>query len=101
MIELGPQIALYRRPQQTNTDDTGHRTHAQKETPRRCGAFHQYFPAATYSPTPQGCSTIGPEGLSCRVRNGIGRFPHGMATGKNLQPKPSIISKQAREKVKK
>ena len=52
------------------------------------------FPAATYSSTPQGCSTIGPEELSCRVRNGIGRFLLGITTGKNSQPKP-VIRKNA------
>ncbi len=69
-----------------------HRERETKEKPREYrGAFHFHnFPAATYSPTPQGCSTIGPEGLSCRVRNGIGRFPPGMATGKNSQPEPSL-----------
>ncbi len=65
-----------------------------KKSPAKSGAFQQYFPAATYSPTPQRCSTIGPEGLSCRVRNGIGRFPPGMTTGKNSQPKPSIANQQ-------
>ena len=64
------------------------------------GAFTNNFPAATYSPTPLGRSTIGPEGLSFRVRNGIGRFPHGMATGKNLQPKPSIVDEQTIENNK-
>ncbi len=57
------------------------------------------FPAATYSPTPQGCSTIGPEGLSCRVRNGIGRFPLGITTGKKLQPKPLSRQEPLRKKT--
>ena len=70
------------------------RSKLEKENaPTRRGA-PEYFPAATYSPTPRGCSTIGPEGLSFRVRNGIGRFPPGMATGKNSQPKPSIVAAQ-------
>ena len=30
-------------------------------------------------PHPGGCSTIGAEGLSFRVRNGTGRFPFAMA----------------------
>ena len=62
------------------------------------GISAKYFPAATYSSTPQGCSTIGPEGLSCRVRNGIGRFPPGITTGKKLQPKPSNV-KNANVKI--
>ena len=57
--------------------------------------------AATYSSTPQGCSTIGPEGLSCRVRNGIGRFPPGITTGKKLQPKSSIVKKQTSKSITK
>ena len=44
-------------------------------------------PAVTYSPTPPGCSTIGAVGLSFRVRNGTGRFPHAM-TAVTLAPHP-------------
>ena len=78
-----------------NGDGNGN---GQKEKPRKMRSFSKYFPAATYSSTPQGCSTIGPEGLSCRVRNGIGRFPPGITTGKKLQPKPSIVKKQTTKK---
>src|SRR5699024_3240252 len=31
-------------------------------------------------PQPPGCSTIGAVGLSFRVRNGTGRFPHAITT---------------------
>ena len=58
------------------------------------------FPAATYSPTPQGRSTIGAEGLSCRVRNGNGRFPLAKATGKKLQPSLSRYRQDHRQKPK-
>lgn len=69
-----------------------------KKMPReKRGAFPNNFPAATYSPTPLGRSTIGPEGLSFRVRNGIGRFPHGMATGKNSQPPSSRVLGERRK----
>jgi hypothetical protein len=40
------------------------------------------LPAASYSPTPSGGSTIGATGLNCRVRNGNGCFPRAIATGK-------------------
>jgi hypothetical protein len=72
----------------------------QKKAPQMRGFSPNNFPAATYSPTPQGCSTIGPEGLSCRVRNGIGRFPHGITTGKKLQPPPSRINAQTKQSNK-
>ena len=39
-------------------------------------------------PHPPGCSTIGAVGLSFRVRNGTGRFPHAM-TAVTLLPVPS------------
>src|SRR6478735_1966157 len=38
-------------------------------------------------PHPPGCSTIGAVGLSFRVRNGTGRFPHAM-TAVTLAPVP-------------
>ena len=38
-------------------------------------------------PHPPGCSTIGAVGLSFRVRNGTGRFPHAM-TAVTLLPVP-------------
>ena len=38
-------------------------------------------------PHPPGCSTIGAVGLSFRVRNGTGRFPHAM-TAVTLSPEP-------------
>ena len=39
-------------------------------------------PAATYSPNAElGVSTIGPDRLNCRVRNGNGCFPVGNTTG--------------------
>ena len=38
-------------------------------------------------PHPPGCSTIGAVGLSFRVRNGTGRFPHAM-TAVTLLPEP-------------
>src|SRR5687767_11331012 len=38
-------------------------------------------------PHPVGCSTIGAVGLSFRVRNGTGRFPHAM-TAVTLAPQP-------------
>ena len=41
--------------------------------------FSGVCPAASYSPTPCRCSTIGAGGLSFRVRNGSGRFPSAMA----------------------
>ena len=39
-------------------------------------------------PHPPGCSTIGAVGLSFRVRNGTGRFPHAM-TAVTLLPVPA------------
>src|SRR5262249_58986924 len=39
------------------------------------------IPAATYSPTRRPCSTIGSEGLNCRVRDGNGWNPFDVATG--------------------
>ena len=39
-------------------------------------------------PHPPGCSTIGAVGLSFRVRNGTGRFPHAM-TAVTLLPDPA------------
>ena len=36
--------------------------------------------AATYIPTPEGCSIISDERLSFQVRNGAGRFPLSIAT---------------------
>src|ERR1700737_83270 len=39
------------------------------------------IPAATYSPTRKPCSTIGSEGLNCRVRDGNGWGPFDVATG--------------------
>ena len=71
-----------------------------RKAPQMRGFSANNFPAATYSPTPQGCSTIGPEGLSCRVRNGIGRFPHGMTTGKKSQPPPSQVNAQTKNQIK-
>src|SRR6478735_2625177 len=38
-------------------------------------------------PHPPGCSTIGAVGLSFRVRDGTGRFPHAM-TAVTLCPRP-------------
>src|SRR6476469_5214775 len=40
-------------------------------------------------PHPPGCSTIGAVGLSFRVRNGTGRFPHAM-TAVTLLPGPTL-----------
>ena len=40
-------------------------------------------------PHPPGCSTIGAVGLSFRVRNGTGRFPHAM-TAVTLLPVPPV-----------
>ena len=40
-------------------------------------------------PHPPGCSTIGAVGLSFRVRNGTGRFPHAM-TAVTLLPVPRV-----------
>ena len=79
----------------------GHRDEKKKCPAIFAGHSFEYFPAATYSSTPQGCSTIGPEGLSCRVRNGIGRFPPGITTGKKLQPKPSIVKMQTKKQQNK
>ena len=41
-------------------------------------------------PPPGGGSTIGAEGLSFRVRNGTGRFPHAM-TAVTLVPDPPCV----------
>ena len=46
------------------------------------GPEPKYFPATTYSPTHLAGSTIGAEGLNCRVRNGNGCFPLARVTGK-------------------
>ena len=43
-------------------------------------------------PHPPGCSTIGAVGLSFRVRNGTGRFPHAM-TAVTLLPEPLGVGK--------
>ena len=80
-------------------DGDGHGDDKRK-APQMRGFSANNFPAATYSPTPQGCSTIGPEGLSCRVRNGIGRFPHGITTGKKSQPPPSHTKRANKESNK-
>ena len=84
----------YRSPILIGPLERGRAQERKKRPAKFAGHFSNNFPAATYSPTPRGCSTIGPEGLSCRVRNGIGRFPHGMTTGKNSQPKSSHVRKQ-------
>ena len=47
-------------------------------------------------PHPPGCSTIGAVGLSFRVRNGTGRFPHAM-TAVTLCPSPARVSWQGGE----
>ena len=44
-------------------------------------------PAATYSPRPEGPSTIGAVGLNCSVRNGKRCFPHAITTG-NCRDRP-------------
>lgn len=49
---------------------------------RRSGSQRHDKPAATYSPRPEGPSTIGAEGLNCSVRNGKRCFPLAIATGK-------------------
>ena len=41
-------------------------------------------------PHPPGCSTIGAVGLSFRVRDGTGRFPHAM-TAVTLYPSPGVV----------
>jgi hypothetical protein len=41
-------------------------------------------------PHPHECSTIGAVGLSFRVRNGTGRFPHAM-TAVTLPPGPTPL----------
>src|SRR6478672_7046075 len=41
-------------------------------------------------PHPPGCSTIGAVGLSFRVRDGTGRFPHAM-TAVTLAPPPGPL----------
>ncbi len=52
------------------------------------GRLNQDKPAATYSPRPEGPSTIGAVGLNCSVRNGKRCFPHAIATG-TLRDHPS------------
>src|SRR5690625_5022800 len=43
-------------------------------------------------PHPPGCSTIGAVGLSFRVRNGTGRFPHAITTVTLAhQPEPGVL----------
>src|SRR5207302_7716907 len=52
-----------------------------RETPRPCGWGVSTWVVVRRCPTlphPPGCSTIGAVGLSFRVRNGTGRFPHAM-----------------------
>ena len=51
------------------------------------GRPFQSKPAATYSPRPEGPSTIGAVGLNCSVRNGKRCFPHAIATG-NCRDRP-------------
>src|SRR6478735_4565667 len=43
-------------------------------------------------PHPPGCSTIGAVGLSFRVRDGTGRFPHAM-TAVTLLPVPPAVGR--------
>ena len=48
-----------------------------------CGASTLFLRVVRRCPTlphPHECSTIGAVGLSFRVRNGTGRFPHAMTT---------------------
>ena len=42
-------------------------------------------------PHPPGCSTIGAVGLSFRVRNGTGRFPHAMTAVTLLPAPPHVV----------
>ena len=51
------------------------------------GLFSIYVRRCPTLPHPPGCSTIGAVGLSFRVRNGTGRFPHAM-TAVTLLPVP-------------
>ena len=54
------------------------------------GASHvMMFRRCPTLPHPPGCSTIGAVGLSFRVRNGTGRFPHAM-TAVTLLPAPPV-----------
>jgi hypothetical protein len=53
--------------------------------PRPCGVVRR----CPTLPHPPGCSTIGAVGLSFRVRNGTGRFPHAM-TAVTLAPRTPL-----------
>src|SRR4029453_1312089 len=60
------------------------------DPPSRCGLGGLDLMCVRRCPTlphPPGCSTIGAVGLSFRVRNGTGRFPHAM-TAVTLLPEP-------------
>ena len=60
------------------------------DPPTRGGLGGLYLMVVRRCPTlphPPGCSTIGAVGLSFRVRNGTGRFPHAM-TAVTLLPVP-------------
>ncbi len=60
------------------------------DPPTRCGLGGLDLMCVRRCPTlphPPGCSTIGAVGLSFRVRNGTGRFPHAM-TAVTLLPVP-------------
>ena len=61
-----------------------------RETPNPVWVGGLYLMCVRRCPTlphPPGCSTIGAVGLSFRVRNGTGRFPHAM-TAVTLLPVP-------------
>src|SRR5436190_21511970 len=70
------------------------RTNAEIEKgPRWLGALSRLGVWVRRCPTlphPPGCSTIGAVGLSFRVRNGTGRFPHAM-TAVTLLPVPARV----------
>ncbi len=57
------------------------RTHSRTTMSRPGGRLIKVKPAATYSPRPEGPSTIGAEGLNCSVRNGKRCFPLASTTG--------------------
>ena len=63
------------------------------DPPTRGGLGGLYLMVVRRCPTlphPPGCSTIGAVGLSFRVRNGTGRFPHAM-TAVTLLPVPRAV----------
>ena len=70
-----------RRRRARRAPELGHAQRPRTTMSRPEGRLIKEKPAATYSPRPEGPSTIGAEGLNCSVRNGKRCFPLASTTG--------------------